>query len=198
MFANPRFTPVTCGCVVGVTALAAICTVLGEIETVDALSLVKVTVTPPVGAGVDSVMGNDADCASATESPDGVPMVPGGVTVTVSVALGTFGGAPAVIVVLPAATPATANVAVLEPAANVTVAGTVATPVLLEARLTVTPPVGAAADSVSVRVALAVAATEIVEGVTLTPAVTDTGCAAEIYPGAVAVMFADPTLTPLT
>ena len=175
MFADPRFTPVTCGCVAGVTALAAICTVPGEIETVEALSLVSVTVTPPVGAGVDSVMGNDTDCVSPTESPDCVPMVPGGVTVTVSVALGIFGGAPAVIVVLPAATPATANVAVLEFAANDIVAGTVARPVFPELRLTVTPPVGAAAESVRVTVALAVAATEIAAGVKLTDAVTDTG-----------------------
>ena len=38
----------------------------------------------------------------------------------------------------------------VEPAAKVAVAGTVATPVLLELRLTVTPPVGAGADRFSV------------------------------------------------
>src|SRR5208337_4042618 len=120
-------------------------------------------------------MGNATDCASATESPEGVPIEPGGVTVTVSVALAIFGEAPAVIVVLPAATPATANVVEVVPAANVTVAGTVATPVLLEVRLTVTPPVGAAADSVRVTFVLAVAATEIAAGLKFTAAVTDTG-----------------------
>jgi hypothetical protein len=39
---------------------------------------------------------------------------------------------------------------VVEPAVNVAVAGTVATNVLLELRLTVNPPVGAAPDKVSV------------------------------------------------
>jgi len=198
MFAEPRFTPVTCGCVAGATALAAIWTVLGEIEIVDVLLLAKVTVTPPVGAGVDKVMGNGTDCVSDTASPEGVPIEPGGVTVRVSVALGIFGEEPAVIVVLPAATPVTANVVEVAPAANVTVAGTVATPVLLEVRLTVTPPVGAAADSVRVEFMLAVAATETAVGLKVTAAVTDTGCVAAIYPGAVAVMLADPTFTPLT
>lgn len=155
--------------------MAAIWTVLGEIEIVDVLLLANVTVTPPVGAGVDSVMGNATDCESATESPAGVPIEPGGVTVTVRVALGIFGKEPAVIVVLPAATPVTANVVEVAPAANVTVAGTVATPVLLEARLTVTPPVGAAADRVRVAFVLAVAATETVAGLKFTAAVTDIG-----------------------
>ena len=57
---------------------------------------------------------------------------------------------------------------------------------------------GAAADSVRVAFMLAVAATETAVGLKVTAAVTDTGCVAAIYPGAVAVMLADQTFTPLT
>src|SRR5438045_2845886 len=51
----------------------------------------------------------------------------------------------------PFATPVTGTGAVVVFCATVTVAGTVAAPVLLELRLTVTPPAGAALDSVRVR-----------------------------------------------
>jgi hypothetical protein len=56
----------------------------------------------------------------------------------------------AVIVALPALTAVTAKVAVVAPAATATEAGTVATPVLLLESWTVEPPLGAAADSVTV------------------------------------------------
>jgi hypothetical protein len=59
---------------------------------------------------------------------------------------------------VPGATAATANVAVEEPAATVTAAGTVATAVLLLASDRFAPPAGAAADRVTVACALPPAA----------------------------------------
>jgi hypothetical protein len=53
--------------------------------------------------------------------------------------------------VLPVATDVTGTFALVVPAPNVTVAGTVATPVLLELRLTTSPPAGAAAERFNVR-----------------------------------------------
>jgi len=55
-----------------------------------------------------------------------------------------------VIVADPGATPVTATVAVVAFAAMLTVAGTVAAAVLLELKLTVRPPAGAAPESVRV------------------------------------------------
>jgi hypothetical protein len=56
--------------VTGVAAPAAIVTVLVT-EAVDVLLLLKVTVRPPVGAGVARVTWNEVDAARATLAPDG-------------------------------------------------------------------------------------------------------------------------------
>jgi hypothetical protein len=71
---------------------------------------------------------------------------------------GTFGIALAWIVVEPAAPPAIGTTTLVAFARTVTVAGTVATPVLSELRFTVTPPTGAGADRFSVRRSWVVAA----------------------------------------
>jgi len=60
-----------------------------------------------------------------------------------------FGRALAWISVEPGATLLTASVALVAPAANVTVDGTVTTPVLSECKFMVTPPAGAGAESVT-------------------------------------------------
>jgi hypothetical protein len=73
-----------------------------------------------------------------------------GETVTLAVAVPKF-GVLAVIVAEPCATPATVTLTLLAPAAKVTVAGTVATPVLLELRLAVSPPAGAIPDRFNVK-----------------------------------------------
>jgi FlaG/FlaF family flagellin (archaellin) len=57
-----------------------------------------------------------------------------------------FGRALAWIKVEPAATPVTGTFTLVAPAANVTLAGTVATPVLPELRLMLTPLAGAGAE----------------------------------------------------
>jgi hypothetical protein len=72
-------------------------------------------------------------------------------TVTFAVTLPIFGVADAVIVVVPGATPVTAKVAEV-PVAMVTLAGTVAADGLLELRVIVTPPAGADAPRVMVKV----------------------------------------------
>ena len=82
---------------------------------------------------------------------DGKPIDPALTTVTLAVVSAMFGEELACTVAVPGATPVTATVALVALAAIVTVAGTVATPVLLELRLKVTPPVGAGADRFSVR-----------------------------------------------
>jgi hypothetical protein len=100
------------------------------------------------------------------------------VTVTLAVVLGML-PALAVIVADPAATPVTGTETVVAPVPKVTVAGTVATLVLLELRLTASP---AAAGADKVRVRFCVAVPEIVRppeklivvGVTVPPPVTCT------------------------
>src|ERR1700736_6527100 len=64
-------------------------------------------------------------------------------TVALPLAFPKF-GVLAVIVADPGVTPVTGTVTLVAPAANVTVAGTVATPVLLELRLAVSPAVAPA------------------------------------------------------
>jgi hypothetical protein len=107
--------------------------------------------TPPDGAAVPNVTGNGADCPGTTVTLAGrmIPdcVAPG--TVTLAVAFPKF-GVLAVIVAEPCATPVTGTFTLVAPAANVTVAGSVATPVLLELRLAVNPP-GADPDRFSVR-----------------------------------------------
>src|SRR3954447_11963527 len=107
-------------------------------------------------------------------------------------------GALARITVEPAATPVTGTVAVVTPAAKATVAGTVATAGLSELTLMVTPPAGAGADKVKVRFPVAVPVMGRVAGEKTRVAFTCTVWLAGVYPGAVAVMFAAPRLTPVT
>ncbi len=59
--AVPKFTPVICGGAAGAVAPAAMNTMAGAIVTFDGSLLVKVTVTPPPGAGADKVTGNGTD-----------------------------------------------------------------------------------------------------------------------------------------
>ena len=110
--------------------------------------LVSVTLTPPVGAGVPNVTGNDADWLGPTAIFAGKLIVPGGATVTVAVVSGTLGSALAWIVVEPPPTPVTVTFRLVTPAAKFTVEGTEATLGLSELRLTVRPPAGAGADRV--------------------------------------------------
>jgi hypothetical protein len=141
MVAEPIPAPVTCGCVAGVVAPAAMKTLAVDNVTLDVSLLARFTVTPPVGAASDRLTLKVADCprfmvvlaGTMTEPPD---------TFTVAVAL-KMPLALAVIVAVPPVTPVTVTTALVAPAAKLTLDGTVATPVLLELRLTVKPLAGA-------------------------------------------------------
>jgi len=198
MFADPRPTPVTCGCVVGVVAPAATSTVDVTV-TLDGSLLVKVTVTPPAGAGVVRVTASGPDCPTPTVTPAANVMEPGLATVTFAV-VSAMPGALARITVEPGATPVTGTVAVVAPAAKVAVGGTVATTVLSEIRLTVRPPDGAGADRVRVRFCVPVPVMVRLAGVKLIvgAAPTFTVAVADVKPEDVAVIVLLPAVPGVT
>src|SRR5215472_16258189 len=125
MFADPKLTPVTCGCVAGVVCPAAILTLAGDTVTLVVSLLLSVTVTPPAGAAVPRVIAKAADCPGATTTLEGKVMVPGAATVTLAVVSATLGRALAWMVVVPGATPVTGTLTLVALAAKLTVAGTV-------------------------------------------------------------------------
>jgi hypothetical protein len=106
-----------------------------------------------------------------------------------------------VIVDDPPATPVTGTLALVAPAVNVTVAGTVATPVLLELKLAVNPA-DAGPDKFNVRFCVLPALTVRLPGekkLLPPPAgVTVTSAVAFGMPVALAVIVADPAATPVT
>ena len=114
--------------------------------------LLRVTTIPPAGAGPANV------AVPVALFP---PAMVAGLTVTVAREFGTM--VSTAVLVMPAyvaeiddealavtTTVVMVNLALLAPAATVTLAGTVATAVLVLARLTTTPPVGALPVSVAV------------------------------------------------
>ena len=180
MLADPKLTPVTCGCVAGVVCPAGMVTLTGEIVTLLLSLLDSVTVTPPDGAAVPNVIGNATDWLGPTAMLEGSVIVPGATTVMLAVVSATLGKKLAWRVVVPGATPVTVTVALVALAAMVTVAGTVATPVLLELRFITTPPAGAGADKFSVRFWVAVPVMVAVAGEKLAVAVTCTVWLADV------------------
>src|ERR1035437_668335 len=99
----------------------------------------------------------------------------------------------------PAATAVTAIVVVVTPPCIVAVGEpTVATLVLVELTLNTRPPVGAGPERVNVRFWLTVLESERLDGERLIVAVTWTALVVEVYPDALAVMFAVPGLFPVT
>jgi hypothetical protein len=124
------------------------------------------------GAGEGSVIANVPDWPSDTLVFAGTPMAPALATVTVAVASGILGKALAWITVVPNARPVTGTFTVVAPVLKLTVAGTVAVAGVLELRLMVTPPAGAALESVRVRFCVVKPAMVAVLGVKLTVAFT--------------------------
>jgi len=109
-------------------------TVDGDTVATDGLLLASVMNTPPDGAAVPKATGKLTVSPGATVMFVGTRIPPAGadcVTVTLAVAPAIF-GALAVTETDPGATPVTGTDALAVPAANVTVAGTVATVASLE------------------------------------------------------------------
>lgn len=75
MCAVPSVPPTKVGCVAGVVWPPAMKTVLG-VTLAFALSLIRVMVTPPTGAGVASVTGYVTDWPGATETFAGRKILP--------------------------------------------------------------------------------------------------------------------------
>ena len=100
----------------------------------------KLTVKPPVKAGADSVTVTVVDPPSPIV---GLLSVIAPTVVTEAVALVMPAALAVIVTGPPATTPVTVTLAEVVPAIIVTDDGTVAIPVLLEARLTTKPPVGA-------------------------------------------------------
>jgi hypothetical protein len=105
---------------------------------------------------------------------------------------------PAVRVVEPTLTPVTGMIAVVAFAAIVTVAGTLTIPPGLALMFTARPPAGAGPESVTVRFLVSVPLIVSGAGERLKDAVVCTLDDAEPYPGAEALIFEAPTVTPVT
>src|SRR5579864_4847854 len=180
MLAAPKFTPVTWGCAAGVVCPAAMVMLLGDIVTFVVSLLLSATVTPPAGAAVPRVTANAADWLGPTVTLEGSVMVPGATTVTLALASAMLGRALAWMVAAPGATPVTVTVALLAFAAKLTVAGTVAAAVLLELKLTLTPPAGAGADRFKVRFCVPVPVILMLAGEKVAVAATCTVWLAEV------------------
>ena len=144
MVADPKLIPLTCGCMAGVVEPAAMITLAGVTLTFDGSLLASVTVMPPAGAAAGKVIENATDWPSPTLPLDDTWIAPPGLaTVTLAVVSATLGRALAWITAGPIPTPVTGTDTLVALAANVTVAGTVATVESLELKLMLRPPAGA-------------------------------------------------------
>ena len=119
------FTPVTCGCEDGAVAPAGMNTPAGLTRIVVVLLLVKVSVTPPEGAGVPSLTGNGTVWPKGTVTTGSV-IDPGAITVT-SNARSAIPAALIWITVDPAAAPVIGTIALVPLAGIVALDGTPAT-----------------------------------------------------------------------
>ncbi len=194
---EPGVTPVTGTATV--VAFGGKPTLNGTVAT-PAFDDIRVTTSPPAGAGVDSVRVRFCVAVPPMVAvPDGklnVAATGTAVTVTLAVVLATP-GAPAVTVADPAPPPITGTATLFPFAGMVTVAGTVATPALSELRLIVRA-VEVVPERLSVRFCVPVPAIVMLPEKP-SAAVTFTGALAgeKLEFGADAVMVADPTPTPL-
>jgi hypothetical protein len=138
------------------------------------------TLTPPAGAAAGRVMLKGVTWPIPTVTLEGTMMPPTICTVMLAVVFAMLGREAALMVAEPSATPVTGTVVLVALAAKVTVAGTVATLVLLELRLIVRPPAGAGADRFRVRFCVVVPIIVAIAGEKLMVAVTSTGWLADV------------------
>lgn len=191
---EPKLIPFTAGEALGVVCPSATKTLPDTSVTFDVSLLDNETVTPPAGAGVPRVRISEVCWPGATDSVAGRDMEL--CTVTLAVVSARYGDLLAWITVLPDETIVNGTATVVEPCGIVTVEGTVPTLGLLEDKLMAKPPDGACPDRVKVRFCVPLPENDTVGGVKARVAVTGTIALPEEYPAAVALMFADPRLTP--
>lgn len=128
----------------------------------------------------------------------GAGSVPSGLRIVIAAAVSEMlGGALAWMVVYPAATPVTGTLTLVVFGANVTVEGTVATPVLSDVKFTVKPPAGAGVASCSVKVPVFCPVIVKVSGTKVAPMKTIVGKLATAKFGAEAITATLPRLMPV-
>jgi hypothetical protein len=174
MAADPKFTPVTDGWMAGEVWPAGMVTDAGTVATFGLL-LERFTVTADVAAE-DRVTESCADWPGAKVGFVDNVMTPADCTVIVAIPFEIFGRvvAEAVTVAVPAPTLLMGTITLVVPATIWTDCGTPTTPDGLAFRLTVTPPAGAGADSVSVGFVVPAPTMVAVPGLKLRAAVTET------------------------
>ena len=193
----PMLTPVNCGGEAGVVAPAGMKTVAVTVAFEVSL-LTSVMVTPPAGAPTGKLTANGTDCPAGSDTLCGRLIGPKSTTIALAVMSAKVGRALAWITAVPGATPVTGSDADVAFGGKTTVAGTVAIVVSLELVLTVNPLAGAGADRIRVRFWVAPLARCRLWEAKLRPAVTCTVLLSPVKPAAVALMTADPKLTPVT
>jgi hypothetical protein len=170
-------------------------TLAGLTVRIRRLLLLRVTVTPPGGAGVPNVMGNGTELPRAAVTLGRV-IEAGATTVTFTVFSAILGGAPTRMTVEPAAAPVTGTIADVPKAGMVTLAGRAATLELSEASVTVSGA-GAGAERVKVRFCVVPRLRVRLAGPN-SDAATRTIWVLPARPKAEALMSAVPKLTPVT
>jgi hypothetical protein len=193
----PLPTPLTVTVVLDVVCPADIAIWLGDTVAMVGSLVVRFRNTVPLGA-FTRLTGNGTELPGVTDTLAGTLISTWLPTVTFAVASVRFGFL-AWITAEPGATPVTATVVVIAPAAIVAVdEPTVAALVLVELTLKVIPPKGAGPERVNVRFCVPVPVIAREAGEKLMLPVTCTDLLVEVYAGALAVMLAVPRFWPVT
>jgi hypothetical protein len=197
MAADPKLTPVTCGCVAGVVAPPATKTLDGDIITFEVSLLASVTITPSAGAGGVSESGNTTDSPGSVVTFVARLITDRMATRTAAEPL-TYPDALAVIVAAPTESPVSVKAPLELPSSIMMLGGCKSTmPLGPDESVNVTPPDGAAAFRMILPVIVRESPTVSVPsarvifgGTTLTVAVPEVKPAAEAVMEAVPVVFA--------
>ena len=193
----PEATPLTVTPVLDVVCPADIAIWLGDTVAMVGSLVVRFRNTVPLGA-FTRLTGYATKLPGVTDTLAGTLISTWLLTVTFAVASVRF-GLLAWITAEPGATPVTATVVVVKPAAIVAVdEPTVAALVLVELTVKFIPPNGAGPERVNVRFWVVVPVIAREAGEKLMLPVTCTDLLVEVYAGALAVMLAVPRFLPVT